>query len=542
MSEQVRSTYRPPAAFLKFLIDSGLDRRRPVEELTDHAIYWLDLTPLRIMAGAFTPFVVPTALSGHERVEAQQIEAVADQFHAAHKGHEGYFAVIVFGGRMEPIPDSLKRKLRLQQIVPIDNQDINAIMALPDRHRRYVRLVHPLVSYLGYEALSPYVPMQPAYGETFFGRTEALKDALPSRRAACVTIVGCRRIGKTSLLREVRKRMADTFGDRLRAAEIYGSTFHDSLSVLKSIIEQLYVMQPDAHRLLNDPELDRRFPAAIHALTARTAKGEPPLELVVFIDELDELLDMDAARDYALMRRLRAAFNGREHCRVMFAGFRRVMEESTRGESELFNFTKTIALEGLSPGETTEMIRQPLTVLGIPVSDDLISMIHQETKGRPELIQIYCNAILRAAEETGRPPSEAHLSLIVASSDAFRSRIYATFLSNATELEQLLCFLLLLRWQSSGLRIEDFDFGLQEADTVLRSNNVNLDFTVVERLLYNLRLVSIVEQIQPTHRYRFAVPALANYLVSQDVRFLVKKLLRATAKGSKWAHAAPTQV
>src|SRR5262249_15127227 len=128
------------------------------------------------------------------------------------------------------------------------------------------------------------------------------------------------------------------------------------------------------------------------------------VRVAVFVDELDELLERDLGEGEYLMKILRATFQGQDNCRIFFAGFRNVMAEALRGNSELFNFTEKIYLRGLSRQETREMVENPLTLLGVDIHDDHIARIYQETKGHPELIQFYCNALLSITEETGQPP------------------------------------------------------------------------------------------------------------------------------------------
>jgi hypothetical protein len=172
------------------------------------------------------------------------------------------------------------------------------------------------------------------------------------------------------------------------------------------------------------------------------------------------------------------------------------------------------------------MIRRPLHTLGVEIPDEHVALIYQQTKGRPELIQLFCGELVSAADESGEALSTTALMDRVVNSTQFRAKIKSAFFSNAEPLEELLSYLLVARWESRGVPIDEFEFGFADADDLLMQCHVELDVMEIEQLLGNLRLLSVIESVRGAPRYRLAVPALANYLLSQDVRLLIRKALR----------------
>jgi conflict system STAND superfamily ATPase len=524
--------FKPPAAFVTHLVDNGFPRHRKVEDRKDFSVHYLDLSVLRILAGPFTPFVVLNTLPARQTLSAEDLDVAVDGLLNVRATLLGEFVVLLVGSVVEPLPARLRTRLHNHGVAILDCCDFLEIESLAEQpEERDRRVAAALVRSLGRAALSPYRHGQPAFGERFFGRTEAIKEALHSRGVA--TLVGCRRIGKTSMLREISRRLRSEFGDRLRTADIYGNPdqYRNPNNVLGTIIEQLFIGQPDVERLATDPDLERKFDGLVRMLPDRALRDGSKLEIAVFIDEFDELLELDSRQGFALLRTLRGAFQGRPHCRLFLAGFRRVMRELSDARSELHNFGTSIELEGLSRRDATTMIQKPLRMLGVDVGPEHVALIYDETKGRPELIQLFCGELVAAVEETGELLSSEQLMARVISSSQFRAKISSTFFSNATPLEQLLSYLLVARWETRGVPINEFEFGFADADDLLMQCHVELDVMALDQLLGNLRLLSVIESVGAS-RYRLAVPAFANYLLAQDVRFLIRKALRKAGASS----------
>jgi hypothetical protein len=181
------------------------------------------------------------------------------------------------------------------------------------------------------------------------------------------------------------------------------------------------------------------------------------------------------------------------------------------------------------------MVEKPLRRLGISVSDTNIpTIIHRETRGQPELIQMYCAAVISLAERKGAIPTETELSNFVNRDQTFSRTILHTFLKNANAIEQALCFQLMKRATDGSAY---FEFKSVDADEALAAMHLRLGNAERATLLNNLVVGSFIERVDGTPgRYRFAVPQLVRYCHSVNLDQLLASAL-AEARGLPVAEA-----
>lgn len=120
-------------------------------------------------------------------------------------------------------------------------------------------------------------------------------------------------------------------------------------------------------------------------------------------------------------------------CAVIIAGFRLLMQTRVSLESPNYNFTREVPLTPLHKEETLEMVNVPRSRLGIDLSrSGLATVIHREKRGHPEIIQMYCQAIVSFFEERGRLPSDGEPLRYVNTNQAFNRTILHTFSTTRT--------------------------------------------------------------------------------------------------------------
>jgi hypothetical protein len=505
----------PPGAFLKHLTATrGILRHRPSEDQNEFEIHSLDLTPLKLNLGYFTPFAIARHLSGHKTVEDTELEQLLPSLHEQVRRRQSP-VVLVVGGRLSPECDRLASDYGAHLVAVLALTDIERIVNAPDQEAAWRAIAIALVKYLGAQRLSPYLWGRPAVGGRFFGRSEALTKAVGGKPGANVTIIGNRRIGKTSLLREIKGRLLRD-NARLRTAEIYGNHHESAFSVAKELLVQL---RPDLERrLASEPELTDNLPAHITAIPDRSGD-----DVALFVDELDHILEFDARDNYRLLHMLRASFE-HERCRVFLAGFRRVMDAKHRLDTPLYNFTQAIELTSLTRHETEDMIRGPLGRLGIDVPAYLPEAIMHETNGHPELVQLFCSKVVEYYVAHGAAPQAAELTNEVVDDDMFRQTVYTAFLKNLNPFERLLSLSLIARAGGTLGSVDDYHFGLRECDEVMSSAGARLSFPELDALAENLRVGGIISRMPgKERRFKFAVPRLADYVLADDLEFAIRK-------------------
>ena len=507
----------PPGAFLKYLTSGmNLPRMLPVEIIGELEIHTLDLSGLKLNVSYNTPFIVPSRFSAHKIISAGSLEELLPQLHDRVRAARTSFVVLVVGGK---IVDEIEivQAFGKKSVALISRLTIEAVMNAPDRDRALIALAEPLMRYLGRHTLSPYRPGKPAHAGRFFGRVEALSQALSGgKMGGNFTIMGNRRIGKTSLLREIKARLLKD-NARLKTADIYGNNFHSTHDVIKGMFEHL---RPDlARRLDSEPQLLDNLPAHINQLPEKANE-----DVAVFIDELDHILEFDAKQGFKLLNLLRATFE-HERCRIFFAGFRRVMEAKNHQDTPLYNFTQALPLTSLTKIETHEMIIGPFSLLGIEVSPGLPEAIMHETSGHPELVQMFCAKVVEYFGAHGKSPSPDALISSIVEDNVFRQTVYAAFLKNTNPIEQLSCYGLIARAVNRRESFDRFQFALQDIDEVLRSHGISLSLRQLNLLADNLLIGGVVGLVagRNSRVYRFAVPRLGDYCIADDLNYNIRK-------------------
>ena len=506
------------AQFVKNLKESGFRSHRQPSSDDEFDAHYLDLTPLKIRSGYFTPFLVLRRAYGD--LSRDQYLSIIDKAAAvfAHQTNSN-FVVLLAGGRLAHQDEELRTHAAASNVAILERRVLDTIATAQKGRAKERALGTALGEALGPLKLSPYVIGKHAIGSRFFGRRTQINKLMSGRQGGGCTIVGNRRIGKTSLLKEVQRRMISDDPSTL-VADIYGGAkFQNTYEVLSAIIKGL---QPQA-RLLQDrePNLIRNFSSYIRALADRERRS-----VAVFVDELDGLLTFDAEHNYELLDILREAFD-HERCHVYFAGFRITMEAKANKLCPLHNFGRLVALGPLSREETVEMITKPMENLGINLADsDLTGAIYSETAGQPELIQ-YCGAeLIQYYIEKGQVPDATTLLTRVVEDRGYEQAIFGSFVQNSTARERLACYLLIANAESLSIPLESYEFGMATIDGLLQKQKLSMDEHNLYTLISNLHVGGITTPVEgKQHEYRFSVPQFARYCMNLDLKFLTGKAL-----------------
>jgi ATPase domain predominantly from Archaea len=507
-----------PRTFVQNLIGHGFSRHRPVTPFEDFELWELDLTQLKLNIHWFVPFIAPRQQLGSGKVTPRQVKQFWQSAEDNIKQRQKITVLLVGGALDAAADDPVLAELAERGVVVWDQRAMKEVAEAADTQSRYKAISLKLVEAVGRGALSPYVSGRPAIGGRFFGRSGHLRQYLADD-SNC-TIIGNRRIGKTSLLKEMRERLKLR---GYRTAEIYGATTGDSLSFVTQLLYELGEYRKAQQVERNNYHINR-VPRWIKQMAA-----EKPV--AVFVDELDHILEFDSQQKYGLIHMLRGIFESNAQCRIFFAGFRLVMKEKQSSKSPLFNFTKTVELEGFSREETFEMVTKPLAHLGIDVADtELPKEIYQTTAGHPEHIQICCAELIDLYESTGKLPDTVALVNRVIDSADYKQKVMGAFLSNTNPFEQLVCYLL-MKDAGDGIRTYEFD----PAKLRLIINNKVGDGLAgedkVDGVTTNLVVSGILMKVTGgVQTFRFASPMLAAYCKGLNLDMSIEKALKEVEK------------
>lgn len=507
-------------AFFDQVCSSRLPQSRPAEDWRDFQVSWIDLRRMKLNLGPFVPFL--TKRSPRTPEDAWSENTLRDLVEFA-RGLSESSPVIYVADTKTPAALVENPELREHSVVTLNQETMQSFLGTKETGHRYQVLGRTMARCIGPVILSPYVAGKPASGGRFFGRAKALEQIVSGKVIRNCTIVGNRRIGKTSLLHELRDRLSQVYvpNQSIRFASIYASKCKSTWDMVYMILEGLGINVPKSISKFGAiaPRFVRKLPNLLKDHARRTN-----MQLVILIDEFDSFLEIDKKQNWELLNLLREAAAEDSGCAVIIAGFRLLMQTRVSLDSPYYNFTREVPLTPLHKEETLEMVNLPLSRMGIDLSTSgLPSLIHAETRGHPEIVQMYCQAIVSFFEERGRVPTDGELLNIVNTDQAFNRTILHTFLNNANSWEQSVSLRLMKKAVESKRGVADYEFRPSDVETVLHSMNASLSNTGMATLLNNLVVGSFIERVKGTPGdYHFAIPQLVRFCQEVGIDQLIE--------------------
>jgi hypothetical protein len=271
------------------------------------------------------------------------------------------------------------------------------VLVLRRRRRRQARVTH----------LNPYVVGPPITEEkSFFGRRAELQRILGAVHNNHFLISGERRIGKTSLLRQVERRLREM--RESKAAFCPWSVYFTLQGVpqerfyaalMRAILRETGLETSDLALARQDESYDdfdfeadlrrvveRLSAQAVPPLPLRSGDFRRPARLVLCLDELDALFAYPAA----FREQLRAVVQAVDpSVRLVAAGVMAVEAEALR-TSPFYNQFTRVEVRPLSRQEIERLVRQPAGDL-YRFTDAAVDFIVQQSHGLPLEVQRLCH-------------------------------------------------------------------------------------------------------------------------------------------------------
>ncbi|MCI0696773.1 protein kinase [candidate division KSB1 bacterium] len=241
---------------------------------------------------------------------------------------------------------------------------------------------------------NPFVIGQWVRGEKFFGREEIITELLLGHRQA-VWVAGLRRMGKTSLLREIERRVLQNSASPYLPLywDLEGSANDGTLreSLLAALDETAGRLAVDkAWEALSTPEIIRKI---------QKAARQQEKTLFLLCDEVEALLTV-AKDDPHLLGRLRRVMQASEGMRCILTATRRLARLETldiagskadlavETSPFLHGFTPPLYLSPLSEAEAQPLLQQAQFTI------ENQKMLLQLSGGHPFLLQILAKRTL----------------------------------------------------------------------------------------------------------------------------------------------------
>lgn len=508
------SAVKPPwrqqmPEFLDFLDSTLGHHARLHDEILGHHIYFLDFADWKLRFSNRTPVIWVGADDLAALSPRDLAQNLADVVRTRSLTDRN--PVVLLDGPGEALAAQIRATY-----LPLLVLDSAAQRAVRESRRPSAELLERLSAQLDLASLTPYETSKPVTGSRFFGREFEVRRILQSADSN-FAIMGIRRIGKTSLMREVERQLreqAQEAGDELAGERLLFmdcSALSSSAGFVQEIVRKL--RPQELVRLAS-----KQFPIFIPDFLERMSQryGGP---IVFFLDEFDRVLTWHHEDD-TLLNALRAASN-QGHARYIVGGFREVMRAFSDLESPLYNFARPIRLKEFSREQAATMILGPLEKLGVQFErrNDVVNRIFDETAGQPNLIQFYCSILVERLDRAGVRAVSPESLFDVYGNDDFRAFVLSTFMDNTTHLEKAIVFAVL-----ADLDPEN-PFGVRAIDTALEQRGVQIPLSDLDHACRNLEMAGTLASRGPL--YRFATPVFPRMLrENYDVGYLFRKVLQ----------------
>jgi len=254
---------------------------------------------------------------------------------------------------------------------------------------------------------NPYVAGAPVLeDEMFFGRRELVDRILQTIHNNSLLIYGERRIGKTSIQHQLKKRLRELDDPLYEFHPVYvdlqgtpETRFFQTIAedIFQGLAPVLGGLRPgkDISGDYSYRDFVSDIRAVLKTLKERTSKK---VRLVLLIDEVDELNDYDPR----INQKLRSLFmkNFAESLVAVVSGVE-IKKQWEREGSPWYNFFEEIEVKPFGPREARELIERPIGGV-FKVDGGVVERIISLTAGKPYLIQKICISLVTRLHEQHR--------------------------------------------------------------------------------------------------------------------------------------------
>lgn len=241
---------------------------------------------------------------------------------------------------------------------------------------------------------NPYTPTSSDVpDELFFGRRRAMEQIADLHGTNLV--FGGRQLGKTALLREVKRR----YQTPRRGQYVVWIDIKAAGIGLGRPLDEVWAVI--GNELASEGLLPNRVSRAetVQKEILSWLDADENRRLLVLLDEADELFAQDAESGYKTLMGLKNLMERtKRRFKVVFAGLHNVQRMSRDVNSPVKHLSQPVCVGPLlEDGEAREAFRLvslPLRTLGYRLTDDVVNTILSHTNYYPNLIQHFCHSLL----------------------------------------------------------------------------------------------------------------------------------------------------
>jgi hypothetical protein len=267
----------------------------------------------------------------------------------------------------------------------------------------------------------------------FYGRNDEqqrIVAAFSRAEAKNFAVIGPRRIGKTSLLQKIQKEISSL--RNFHGIFLDSSPYHNVEEWYKVVLAKL--------QLDETCHTPREFISSIKQYC-----HNHKCTLVLFIDEIDNILRHYAKHDKDLFPCTLRALINEAQVKVLMAGYDTLYFQMRNHQSALFNMLEPIELSSLDTGSARALIEESFREIYTLSDKEVIPMILEKTGSYPNFIQFLCHQLVQQT-----PDRDIHKVRIdtVTDSPAFFNHVTDVYLQNLDEKGKLVLYLMVCHYDT----------------------------------------------------------------------------------------------
>ena len=454
---------------LRYLTDKYGYRVCPRGAVLDYELFQVDLSSLKLSISREAPVIWVREAEAQHKSARYIYESLQDTVNQSHLGRQ--VVIVLVDGNGAALRQLFARSYQHIAIIDAPIQD-----SVVKSGRPIGELLDAITAQISLSTLAPYETRSPVSGSRFFGRDFEVAKVLdhPDTNYA---ILGIRRIGKTSLLKQIEHELDARLytakpGDNEDRGQPVVYIDCSGLDTSNDFIREAmrHLSPRDLLRLERHQDPWFFFPSFLERMRLKYQT-----RVVFLLDEIDNLLIRQRG-SWDLLRAMRASAN-QNACQYIVAGFSEALKEQHDQNSPFFNFAEEIRLNEFTRRQASDLIVTPMDHLRVRFRnrDEVVARIYDETAGLPNLIQYYCTILLRKMDETGEREISPDSLIDVYNDEGFRSHLVDSFLTNTGNCEKCIVYALLLELGDktrSGFSQEVVDDALQKRGIVLSHNQL----------------------------------------------------------------------
>ena len=368
----------------------------------------------------------------------------------------------------------------------------------PDQMENFADVVRLLVPEGEFQFIpNPYVVGTPLEADSplFFGREDVVafvQENLSAQHRNNLVLIGQRRTGKTSLLKQLPVRLGDDYLPIYLDGQALGLDPGLPNFFLALATEITFALE-DRGFSLDPPEYEdfAESPGVFFErdFLARVRHEIENRHLLIMFDEFEELESAvgRGSLDPSIFGFLRHLIQHSEKLSVIFCGTHRLEELAADYWNVLFNISLYRHIAFLDKAEAMHLIQEPVAAYGMRYDDLALDKIWQVTAGHPYFLQLLCHSLVNQHNKTERnyvtvANVNAALDEILASGEAHFVYLWASAAPAERLVMAALSRMLPLTGRATPVQVSDY----------LAERGVSLERPALSDALHQLALRDIL--------------------------------------------------